>query len=275
MTQSTSAAGGVVLEPAEFYYLMRMHAATTVIGLESPDLVPRPGPAADARLQEGFAQLRFHGWLRPVERGRFDLHPEVALLAAVVADPQYVVVAARNLSDTALAVANHYLGADLIVELTLTPEGHVRLAFEPDRATLLRRIEALLAPTHNSLPPAHYSLAEPDFESIRQAARTGPAEAAALRLEAAGFSPEHARSLAMALQSAVGDARLAVVRAGAGQILGGRQAVTHDGAAGGWLSRREDPNTVALRVETVQAGTVSGVTASYLQALWVLREPVA
>jgi hypothetical protein len=265
----------VVLEPAEFYYLMRMNAATTVIGLESPDLVPPPGPAADARLQEGFAQLRFHGWLRPVERGRFDLNPEVALLAAVVADPQYVVVAARDLSDTELAVANHYLGADLIVELTLTPEGHVRLAFEPDRATLLRRIEALLAPTHNSLPPARYSLPEPDFESIRQAARTGQAEAAAPRLEAAGFSPAHARSLAVALQSSVGDARLVVVRAGGGQILGGRKATTHDGAAGGWLSRREDPNTVALSVETVQAGTVSGVVESYLQALWVLREPVA
>jgi hypothetical protein len=274
MTQTTSAAGGVVLEPSEFYYLVRMNAATTVVGLEAPDLVPPPGPAADARLQEGFAKLRFHGWLRAVERGRFDLNPELALLAAVVANPHYVVVAARNLSETEVAVANHYLGADLIVELTLTPERHVRLAFEPDRDTLLRRIEELLAPTPNPLAPARYNLPEPDFESSRAAARAALA-AAAQRLEAAGFSPAHARSLAEALQTPVGDGRLVVVRAATGQILGGRKAATHDGAAGAWLSRREDPNSLELSVETVQAGTVSGVVESYLQALWVLREPVA
>jgi hypothetical protein len=275
MTQTSSAAGGVVLEPAEFYYLMRMNAATRVIGLEDMGVMPPPGAAGDAQLQEGFGKLQFHGWLRPVQRGRFDLNPELALLAAVVADPQYVVVAARNLTVSEVAVANHYLGADLIVELTLTAERHIRLAFEPDRVTLLKRVEELLAPTPNALPPARYSLPEPDFEVIRAAARGGQVTAAAERLGAAGFSAAHARSLAEALQTPQGDGRVAVVRVGAGEILGGRKAATHDGAAGGWLSRREDSTTLALSVETVQAGTVSGVVESYLQSLWVLLEPVA
>ena len=273
MTQTTSSAGGVELEPSEFYYLLRMHAARTAIGLEDQGLLPATNAAADALLQEGFAKLKFHGWLRPAERGRFDLNPEVALLAAVVADPQYVVVAARQTSATEAAVAIHYLGADLIVELTLTPERHVRLAFEKDRAMLLERVEALLAPTPNPTPPARYSLPEPQFETIVAAARAGSPAAEPLR--AAGLSAEHARSLARALETPVGDGRLAVVRVGAGEILGGRKAALHDGPGGAWLTRREDSTTRVLSVETVQPGVLAGVVESYLQSLWVLREPVA
>jgi hypothetical protein len=66
-----------------------------------------------------------------------------------------------------------------------------------------------------------------------------------------------------------------VLRTGAGEIFGGRKAALHEGAAGAWLSRREDSATTALSVETVQAGTVSGVVESYLQSLWALLEPVA
>lgn len=275
MTQSTSPAGGVVLEPSEFYYLLRMNYARAAIGLEEPGLIPPPGAAADAMLQEGFAKLRFHGWLRPVERGRFELNPELALLAAVVADPQYVVVAARQLSPAEAAVANHYLGAELIVELTLTPERQVRLAFEPDRVTLLKRVEELLAPTPNPLPPAQYRLLEQALEAVTQAARAGQLEAATRQLAAAGFSPDHAATLAQALSRPVGDGRVAVVRAGAGEILAGRKADVYDGAGGAWLVRREEATTPALSVETVRAGTVSGVVESYLQALWVVMETVA
>ena len=275
MTQTNNPTDGVVLEPSEFYYLLRMNYATRVIGLDEAGLFPRPGAAADALLQEGFGKLQFHGWLKPAERGRFDLNPELALLVAVVADPQFAVVAARNLTEREVAMANHYLGADLIVELTLTPERHVRLAFEPDRPTLLRRLEELLAATHNPLPPARYSLPEPEFEAIQQAARAGQTSAAVKRLVAAGFGAEHARSLAQALQTPVGDGQLVVVRVAAGDILGGRKAATHAAAAGAWLSRREDSTTIVLSVETVHAGTVSGVVASYLQSLNVLLERVA
>ena len=273
MTQMISPAGGVVLEPSEFYYLLRMNYATTAIGLEEEGLFPPPGAAADALLREGFGKLQFHGWLRPVQRGRFDLNPELALMAAVVADPQYAVVTARQISATEAAVANHYLGGDLIVEVTLTPDRQVRLASVPDRVSLLKRVEELLAPTPNPLPPARYSLPEPDFEAIQQAARAG--QNIAERLMAAGFGRDHARTLAEALKTPVGDGRLAVVRVGAGEILGGRKAAIHEAPSGAWLSRREDSTTLVLSVETVQAGTVSGVVESYLQSLWVLMESVA
>jgi hypothetical protein len=274
MTQSANDAGGVVIELSEFYYLLRMHAATKAIGLETDGLLPPPGAAADALLEEGFARLQFHGWLKPAERpGRFELHPQLALLAAVVADPQFVVVAARRLSATEAALAHHYLGAGLIVELTLSPQRQVRLALEPDQATLLRRVEALLAPTPNPLPPARYSLPEPEFDAIQAVALA--AQPVVERLVAAGLSTEHARSLAQALAGRQGDGSLVVLRAAAGNSLGGRKAAVHNGAAGAWLSRREDSTTRVLSVETVQAGTVSGVLESYLQSLRVLLEPVA
>lgn len=272
MTQTTSPAGGVVLEPSEFYYLLRMHAARHAIGLEDQGLLPQTGAEADALLQDGFAKLKFHGWLRPAERGRFDLHPELALLAAVVADPQFVVVAARQLNAAEAALANYYLGAELIVELTLTPERRVRLAFVADRPTLHARVAALLVPTPNPLPPAQVALPEPEFEALRAAARAGqPATAAGLSV----LSPAHARSLAEALAAPVGDGRLAVVRTGGGEILGGRKATVYDGPAGAWLVHRAEAAAPALEVQTVQPGTVAGLVESYLQALWVLMEPVA
>jgi hypothetical protein len=140
---------------------------------------------------------------------------------------------------------------------------------------LLKRVEELLAPVPNPLPPAQYRLSEAECEALQQAARSGDVDAVAGRLVAAGFSSEHARSLAEALQSSVGDGQLAVVRTGGGEILGGRKATVHGGPAGAWLSRREEATTPALSFETVKAGTVSGVVESYMQSLWALMEPVA
>ncbi len=276
MTQTAKPTNGVVLEAPEFYYLLRTFAATQVIGLEAEGLFPPPGAAADAMLDEGFARLQRHGWLRPAEQpGRFNLNDELALLAAVVADPRYVVVVSKNLAEAEHALANHYLGADVIVELTVTPERHIRLAFEADRPTLLRRVEELLAPTHNPLPPARYSLPEPAFEAIQAQARRGQPAAAKAGLSAAGLKPDHADSLAQALTTPVGDGQLVVVRVAAGEILAGRKAALHNGPAGGWLARREEAATAALGVETVLPGAVSGVVESFLQSLMVVMELVA
>jgi hypothetical protein len=276
MTQTASFNNGVVLEPAELYYLLRTFSATQAIGLEAEGLFPRPGAAADAMLIEGFTKLQLHGWLRPAERpGRFNLNDELGLLGAVVADPQFVVVASKNLTETEHAVANHYLGAEVIVELTLTPERQIRLAFEADRPTLLRRVEELLAPTHNPLPPVRYSLPEPSFEALQAQARRGQVAAAKAGLTAAGLKPDHAGSLAQALSTPVGDGQLVVVRVAAGEILAGRKAALHNGPAGGWLARREEAGTVALSLETVGPGTVSGVVDSFLQSLQVVMELVA
>ena len=275
MTHTPPATDGAILDLSEFYYLLRTYHATAVIGLEGEGLFPAPGPAADALLDDGFARLQFHGWLRPAERpGRFELNPELALLVAVVADPQFAIVSARNLSETQRALVNHYLGADLIVELTLTAERRVRLAFVPDGKVLLQRVEGLLAATPNPLPPARYSLPEPDFEAVQRLVRAGQTAVAVQRLATAGLSAEHAQSLARAVQSAPGDGTLFVVRTGAGQIRAGRKAALHEAPTGAWLSRREDSTTTALSLETVHAGTISGVVESYLQSLMVL-EPVA
>ncbi len=276
MTQTPPATDGVVLEIAELYYLLRTHHAVAVIGLEDEGLFPPPGAAADALIDEGFAKLQFHGWLRPAERpGRFALNPEIALLAAIVANPQFVLVTARALSATERAQANHYVGADLIAELTLTPARHIRLAFVQNKATLLQRVEDLLRPTPNPLPPARYSLPEPEFEAITALARGGAAAAALERLRGAGLSAEHAQSLTQALAAVTGDGTLFVMRTGAGEIFGGRKATVHEGPAGAWLTRREDSASTALSIETVQPGTVSGVVESYVQALVALLEPVA
>lgn len=276
MTQTPRPNDGVLLDPSEFYYLLRSNHARRVVGLDAEDLFPAPGPAADKLIAEGFARLQLHGWLRPADRGgRFDLNPEVALLVAVVADAQIALVSARNLDQARQGLANHYIGADLIVELTLTPQRQIRLAFVQNKPTLLQRIEDLLAPTPNPLRPARYSLPEPEFEAVTALARGGQPGAAAGRLAAAGLSREHAMSLTQALETTAGDGSLFVMRVGLGEIRAGRKAALHEGAAGAWLSRREDSTSVLLSLETVQVGTVSGVVDSYLQSLLVPLEPVA
>ena len=276
MTRTPQPTDGVLLGISEFYYLLRTNHATRVVGLEAEGLFPPPGPAGDRLIAEGFAQLQLHGWLRPAaQRGRFELNPEVALLVAVVADAQIVLVSARTLPETRRATVNHYIGADLIVELTLTPQRQVRLAFVQNKPVLLQRIEDLLAPTHNPLPPARYSLLEPEFDALAAVARAGQTAQAVDRLVAAGLTRPHAVSLVQALQEPVGDGSLFVMRVSLGEILYGRKGTLYEGSAGAWLTRREDSTSLALSIETVQAGTVSGVVDSYLQSLMVPLEPVA
>jgi hypothetical protein len=91
----------------------------------------------------------------------------------------------------------------------------------------------------------------------------------------AGLTVEHARSLAQALAAPVDVGRLAVVRTGGGDILGGRKAAVHDGTGGAWVSYRTGVEAPDVIVETVQLGAIAGLVEGFLQALWVLMEPVA
>ncbi len=258
---------GVVLEPAEFLYLLRTFKAQAVVGLDNAALFPADPAAEQARLAEGFAKLKAHGWLRETQPGRFDLDPAVALLAAVVADPEVVILTVRNTSDTGRELVSHYLASSVIVELAAQPEVSYRLASVPDLPTTIGRIQRVLGVPAADGGGYQFSIEAPDFASIQQLAAGRQRERAQALLRQHGLPAEAIESLMAALGASDQGGTVVVLQQAAGHATVGRKADLYRHAGTVWLARRAEAGAPTLSVETTRAEVFAATVKSYVAAL--------
>ena len=80
------------LDEVEFAYLLATLHSRGLIGVDSPGLFPSGNKACDEVYGAGFEHLQADGWLKPLpQAGQYDLNAELVELAAVVADPEFVI----------------------------------------------------------------------------------------------------------------------------------------------------------------------------------------
>jgi hypothetical protein len=261
---------GVVLEPSEFLYLLRTFNARAVVGIDGSRLFPTDPTSEETMLADGFQKLQEHGYLRPAERaGRFHMDEGVTLLVAVVADPEYVILTARNTSETGRVMANHYLAGRIIVELAAEPDGRYRLANVPDLPTTVARIEQVLGvpAAANGHGPSQFSIDTAAFASVQRLAASGQRDAALAALREHGAPGSAAEGLVSALQSPAQGGTLLVVRQERGQVTVGRKADLFRSANQVWLAKKTEPPANTLNVEIVAAGSFAATVDQYLSAL--------
>ncbi len=260
---------GVVLEKAEFAYLLATLQATSVVGVDDPALFPTEKEARDAIYGTGFDTLKEHGWLKPAEQpGQLILDDLLLFMAAVVADPAYVVFTARNSGGGNQQLLLHYLAEPEIVELSATPDQKYRLGLVPDRAAMLQRIQEMLGlPEKAEAPRFQFNIEEQAFQTIQNLVGEGKRKQAAAMLRERGVNGTKGESLLSALGSTEAGGIVAVTRASGGQITAGRKVTVYRQVNASWLMRRTDAAATTLSLETVQPDTLSTVLGSYFEFL--------
>lgn len=260
---------GAILESSELAYLLATVHATQVVGVDAPELFPADPGARQALLEAGARQLQAHGWLRPVEQpGQFDLNVDLMVLAAVVADPKFVIFTVRTQPDGSSRVLLHYLAEPDIVELLVTADRKYTLTAVPDRAAMLGRIREMLElPEASPGSEVRFMIEEPTFETIQDLAEEGQAAEAAALLKQFGINGHNGESLLKALETPEAGSLVVVVRPRRGQIEAGRKASLFRNLDVVWLAKRVDARSKTFSVETVQADTLPKVLEAYLQFL--------
>lgn len=261
---------GIVLEKTEFAYLLATLHATSIVGIDDPDIFPADTGTRDSTFATGLQSLREHGWLKPIPQqpGQFSLDDTLLLMTAVIADPQYVIFTVRHSSGDNQQILLHYLAEPDIVELSVTPEGQYRLGVVPDRLAMLRRIQEMLGlPDKSSVAPVQFTIEEQAFLTVQDLAEHGQRDQAAALLKERGINGSNGDSLLSALQAVDSGNLVVVVRPRSGEIVAGRKATVYRLKDLAWLTRRVDAETNTLKVETVQIDTLPNVLSSYIQFL--------
>jgi len=261
---------GAILEPSEFAYLMGTLKTPQVVGVDAPELFPVDSAEQTALYKEGARKLQEHGWLVPLENpSQFNLNVDLLYMAAVVAEPQFVIFTIRTQPDGSSRVLLHYLAEPDIVELSVTAGPKYALALVPDRAVLLGRIREMLdLPQSTPGSEVRFMIEEPAFETIQDLAEDGEtAEAAALLKQEVGVNGHVGDSLVKALETPGTSGLVVVVRPRQGQIEAGRKASLFRSVDVVWLAKRVDAKSSTYSVETVQADTLPVMLETYLEFL--------
>ncbi len=262
---------GAVLETPEFAYLLAVLHATSIVGVADSELFPADQAAQDAIYAEGLSKLKEHGWLTPIENAeteQFNLNSRLLYMAAVIAEPDFVVFTVRNDPAGGQQVFLHYLAGSDIVELSITGDRQYTIASIPDRLALQNRIRELLELTDvKAAPRVQFTIDEAVFFTMQDYAEHDQRDQAAAILKEHEINGAVGDSLLNALQVADSSSLVVVVRPKDGDIIAGRKATVYRLPDVTWLARRVDAETNTLKVETVQADTLQTVLDNYLEYL--------
>ncbi len=261
------------LEEAEFAYVLATLHAPGLIGVDSPRLFPTAAADRDAVFGAGFRQLQAHGWMKPLAQpGQYDLNAELIELAAVVAEPQFVVFTMTPQPGGYQRLFLHYVAGDDIVELSSTL-GCYRLLALPSYDVLFERVSDMLGVFGAAPPglpaPEPLIIDEPFFAEARTSAQSGALEQAAAQLTAHGATRAAGEALAAALAATPdGSGQVVVMGAGGGtNVTAGRKATLYGKQDWVWLVQRLEAASTRLQVQVVQPDTLAAVLHQYFDFL--------
>lgn len=260
---------GAILEASEFAYLLACLHATQLVGLETPELFPDDPAERDALVAAGGRLLQEHGWLRRLEHpAEFNLSIDLMVLAAVAADPEFVIFTIRSLPGGGSKVLLHYLADPDIVELHVTEDGKYALAAVPDRATLVGRMQEMLnLEAAAAKPEAQFTIEEPTFQTVQDLVEEGQPDEAAALLKQAGVNGAVGDLLLQAMQEPENGGLVVVVRPRRGKVEAGRKASVFRAEDVIWLAKRVDATSKTYSVETIKSGTLPDMLETYLKFL--------
>ena len=258
----------IVLESAEFAYLLAVVDAESVVGVENPALFPSDQESREATYTRGLQSMKERGWIKPASKpSQFHFNDMLFLMAAVVANPEFVVFTVRNTENFGRQVIMHYLAGSDIIELVATADKKFHLGIVPDRAALSERITSALGrqPAEQGLQIQFFT-EEEIIKKIKDLAVKGQREQAAEILGSLGLGGLSVDSLLDAL-GATQTSELVVMKTEKGQVEAGRRARMYQGKDITWITKRVDAASTKLSVETIQADTLAKMIDSFLQFL--------
>ena len=187
----------VTLEPAELAYCLHSLGATSLMGADPAVLFPAEGAHRDALLEQGFQSLKAHGWLVADEKGGYNTDPTLALMMAVVAAPQVVLITSRYLAASTgqnrnqrpreMQIATHYMADQLTIEQIYGADNHYHFVSLPERSMAVARTVDALAPTPYAKSPG--TLLIPDSFAWLGQLKDGDAVDLAQRIKTLPLSP--------------------------------------------------------------------------------------
>ncbi len=259
------------LDEVEFAYLLATLHSRGLIGVDAPGLFPSGKQAGDEVFGAGFEHLQAHGWLKPLpQAGQYDLNAELVELAAVVADPEFVIFTLALQPSGYQRRFLHYLAGDSVVELSITL-GTYRLLALPSQAVLFERVADMLGvfgEVAAQAAPAPFIIEEQPFAEIRSLAQSGAIDQAMAQLAAYGVTGPAGNALAGALAKPDDGSRVVVLRASDGNtVSAGRKASLYGQQDWVWLVQRLDAATTRLQVKVAEPETLALILREYLDFL--------
>jgi hypothetical protein len=226
--------------------------------------------ACDEVYGAGLQALQAHGWLKPLpQAGQYDLNAELMELAAVVADPEFVIYTMTPQPGGYQRLFLHYLAGDGMVELSNTV-GCYRLLALPSRAVLFQRVADMLGVFGAPLAepaPAPFIIGEESFAAIKALAESGALDQAAAQLAAYGVTGAAGAALAKALARPEGSGLVAVLHVVGNQVTAGRKAALYGQQDWVWLVQRLEAASTRLQVQMVQPETLAAILSQFMEFL--------
>jgi len=258
----------IILESSEFAYLLAMVNAESIPGIHDPALFPNDNESRNSTFSSGFQLLKENGWIKPADKpSRFDFNEILLLMAAVIADPEYIVFTVRLTDKSEKQVIMHFMEGSDIVELVATNDGKYHIGIVPDPSDMYDRIKNILEIRGSEQQlQVKFFTDEKVFEEIKSLISKGEHAPAAQMLEQLGLGSISIKSLTGALSRA--DWRkIIVMKATNGALKTGRKASLFQGDDCFWLARRLDVMTTKMSIETVQHDTISSFLSASFSTL--------
>jgi hypothetical protein len=260
-----------VLEEDELYYLLATVAAKRVWGLDNTRLFPQMALAPDAdpiivasreaRLANGLALLKAHGWILPAAHDTWDINGGLVQMVATIADPEIVLTTTYFLAPTTKALLAYYLAHPLIVEVAQLEDATYRVASLPSLPFLLTRMgQTLDLPANGVIVNAQPLFVAPDV--FRDAAKHRHGAGVKGRVGA-----DEATALAQLLADAHLRAEIGLARTTGDELL--TQITLTLFAAKGmiWMAHETEVNLIRLEplTMTVFSDTITSAVQQLLQ----------
>lgn len=258
----------IVLESSELAYLLAMVNAESIPGIHDPLLFPADNKSRDSTLSSGFQLLKENGWIKPADKpSQFDFNEILLLMAAVIADPEYIVFTIRMTDRSEKQVMMHFMEGSDMVELVATNDGNYHIGIVPDHIVLNDRIKNALGISDSEHQlQVRFFIDEKVFEEIKSLISKEQHEPAAQMLEQLGLGSISIKSLTGAL-SRVDRREIILMKVTDGKLKTGRKATIFQGDNCFWLTRRLDVRTTKMSIETVLHDTISNFLNSSFSSL--------
>jgi hypothetical protein len=258
----------VVLESEEFAYLLSVVHAVSVPGIKDSALFPSDPQSREKTYAKGLQLMKEHGWIKPTEKpSQFHFNDTLCLMAAVIANPEFVLFTIRTNKSSARQVITHYMAGSDIVELVSTEDKKFHLGIVPDKAILFERLESVLGlQTEKQNLKIQFSTGQQTIKEVKNLAVKGQHQKAANILGNMGLGGLSVDSLLEAL-TANQTSELDVFKIEKGQITAGKNAKLLQGKNITWLIKRLDTDPATISAETIQADTLSNTFNSFVRFL--------
>lgn len=155
------------LEISELAYLIHTFSGVQVIGINNDHLFPANAEQTEELLERGLTALKTHGWLAPDDHG-FNMSNHLMLTAAVIAQPEQVVIFSKRVGETGKQVVTYYQTQDIIVEQLFTADEDYLLTQLLNSGEMIERLDQAMQLPEKAIWESPLTVDAPFLEQLQR-----------------------------------------------------------------------------------------------------------